>query len=99
KLDLRHLPDGHVCSARDLERALDSIGHKLKPLEIVLINTAAGAAFGEPDYLDRGCGMGPEATLILREQGVRVPALMDGAGTRHFPQHASGSKRRRTLPS
>jgi kynurenine formamidase len=72
KLDLRHLPDGHVCSARDLEWALDRIGHKLQPLEIVLINTAAGAAFGEPDYLDRGCGMGREATLYLLEQGVRV---------------------------
>jgi kynurenine formamidase len=72
KLDLRHLPDGHVCSARDVERALDRIGHKLKPLEIVLINTGAGAAFGQPDYLDRGCGMGREATLYLLEQGVRV---------------------------
>lgn len=72
KLDLRHLPDGHVCSARDMEDALARIGHKLEPLEIVVINTAAGAAFGKPDYLDRGCGMGREATLYLLQQGVRI---------------------------
>jgi len=72
KLDLRHLPDGYVCSARDMELALDRIEHKLKPLEIVLINTRAGAAFGAANYLDCGCGMGREATLYLLEQGVRL---------------------------
>lgn len=72
KLDLRHLPDGSVCSAKDIEKALDVIGHKLKPFEIVLIQTAAGEAFGSLDYLDRGCGMGREATLYLLERGVRI---------------------------
>lgn len=72
KLDLCHLPDGSVCSAKDIEKALDVIGHKLKPLEIVLIQTAAGEAFGNLDYIDRGCGMGREATLYLLERGVRI---------------------------
>src|SRR5712675_722995 len=33
---------------------------------------SAGAAYGRPDYVARGCGMGREATLYLLERGVRV---------------------------
>ena len=38
----------------------------------VATNTAAGAAFGKPEYIHTGCGMGREATLYLTERGVRV---------------------------
>ena len=72
KLDFRHLPDGYVASADDIRRELDRIGHQLRPLDIVLVNTAAGAAYGGADYLNKGCGIGAEATLFLTEQGVRV---------------------------
>lgn len=72
KLDFRHLPDGHVVSGAEVEAELARIGHTLQPLDIVLINTSAGAVFGEPGYVDRGCGMGREATLYLTERGVRV---------------------------
>lgn len=72
KLDLRDLPDGHVATADELEAAFARIGYTLCPLDIVLINTAAGAAYGQPDYLDKGCGIGREATLWLLERGVRV---------------------------
>jgi len=72
KLDFRHLPDGHVVSAAEVGAELVRIGHELKPLDIVLVNTSAGAVFGEPGYVDRGCGMGREATLYLTERGVRV---------------------------
>jgi kynurenine formamidase len=72
KLDFRHLPDGHVASAREVEAEFERIGHKLSPLEIVLVNTSAGAAYGRPDYVAKGCGMGREATLYLLERGVRV---------------------------
>jgi kynurenine formamidase len=72
KLDFRHLPDGHVVSAAEVEAELERIGHDVQPLDIVLVNTSAGAKYGEPDYLDAGCGMGREATLYLLEKGVRV---------------------------
>lgn len=72
KLDFRARPDGHVCSAAEVEAELKRIGHVLRPLDIVLVNTAAGRAYGGPDYLDRGCGMGREATLYLTSRGVRV---------------------------
>lgn len=72
KLDFRHLPDGHVVSAAEVEAELKRIGHDLQPLDIVVINTAAGAHYGEDDYINRGCGMGGEATLYLLERGVRL---------------------------
>lgn len=72
KLDFRNKPDGYVCTADDVRRELDRIGYTLKPLDIVLVNTAAGKAYGQPDYVDKGCGIGREATLFLTKQGVRV---------------------------
>jgi kynurenine formamidase len=72
KFDFRGKPDGYVCTADDMKRELDRIGYTLKPLDIVLVNTAAGAAYGQPEFLNKGCGMGREATLFLTRQGVRV---------------------------
>ena len=72
KLDFRDKPDGHVVGAAEMEAALKATGHALQPLDIVLVNTAAGTAYGQPDYIHRGCGVGREATLWLLEQGVRV---------------------------
>lgn len=72
KLDFRHVPDGVVVTAADVEQELRRIDHELKPLEIVVVNTRAGARFGYHDYVNSGCGMGREATLYLLERGVRV---------------------------
>ncbi len=72
KLDFRHLPDGHVVSAAEVETELARIGHTLSPLEIVVVNTSAGAKYGQPDYVPSGCGMGYEATMYLLVRGVRL---------------------------
>ena len=72
KLDFRHLPDGHVVTAEEVEAELARIGHTLSPLEIVVINTAAGKRYGGDDYVTAGCGMSREATLYLLERGVRL---------------------------
>ena len=72
KLDFRHFADGYVATAKDVEAELKRIGHTLSPLEIVVVNTSAGDAYGQPDYVATGCGMGREATLYLLERGVRV---------------------------
>ena len=72
KLDFRHFADGYVATAADVEAELKRIGHELKPLDIVVVNTSAGAKYGRPDYVASGCGMGAEATLYLLERGVRV---------------------------
>ena len=72
KLDFRHFEDGYVATAKDVEAELARIGHTLSPYEIVVVNTSAGEAYGRPDYVAKGCGMGREATLYLLERGVRV---------------------------
>lgn len=72
KLDFRHFQDGYVVTAADVAAELERIGHELKPLEIVVINTRAGSRYGQSDYVQSGCGMGYEATMYLLERGVRV---------------------------
>jgi kynurenine formamidase len=72
KLDFRNLPNGHLVGAAEVEAELARIGHVLQPLDIVVVNTSAGARYGQPDYLAAGCGMGREATMYLLERGVRV---------------------------
>ena len=72
KLDFRHLPDGTVVTAADVQAELRRIGHTLSPLEIVVVNTGAGVRFGQDDYVASGCGMGYEATMFLLRQGVRL---------------------------
>jgi len=72
KLDFRHLPNGHVVTAAEVEAELARIEVVLQPLDIVLVNTAAGMAVGDPDFVNIGCGMGYEATMYLLERGVRV---------------------------
>src|SRR3954466_11207104 len=72
KLDFRGFPDGYVATADDVQAELSRIGHELRPLDIVLVNTRAGTRYGEPDYVASGCGVGREATLFLTSRGVRV---------------------------
>jgi kynurenine formamidase len=72
KLDFRHLPDGHVASAAEVEAELKRIRHTLQPFDIVVVNTRAGSCYGQPDYVSAGCGMGREATLWLTERGVKI---------------------------
>ncbi len=72
KLDFRKFESGYVATAADVEAELKRVGHNLQPLDIVVVNTAAAARYGKPDYLASGCGMGAEATLYLTSRGVRV---------------------------
>ena len=72
KLDFRAFEAGYVVQPEDVEAELGRIGHELQPMEIVVINTAAGDAYGTDHYVAAGCGMGREATLYLLERGVRV---------------------------
>ena len=72
KLDFRNFADGYVVTAADVETELTRLGHTLSPLEIVVVNTAAGARYGSDDYVSAGCGMGYEATRYLLDRGVRL---------------------------
>jgi kynurenine formamidase len=72
KLDFRHFPNGYVVTADDVEQELARVNYELQPFDIVLVNTAAGKALGNPDFVNIGCGMGYEATMYLLKKGIRV---------------------------
>jgi kynurenine formamidase len=75
KLDFRDKPNGYVVTAEDVEAELARIEYTLKPLDIVVVNTAAGKRYGQDDYVSYGCGMGHDATMYLLERGVRVTGI------------------------
>jgi kynurenine formamidase len=106
KLDFRHFADGYVVTAADVEAELARIGHTLKPLEIVVVNTRAGSRYGHPDYVASGCGMGYEATMYLLERGIRLTGTDAWSWDAPFvhtavkcsPPAARRKSRRRTAP-
>jgi len=70
-LDMRHKLNGEFISVDDLSTALARIDYRLKPLDIVLLQTGADRRVGTPEYFAQP-GLGREGTLWLVEQGVRV---------------------------
>lgn len=71
-VDFSDKPDGYVCTSGDFQAYFDRIGYRLKPGDIVCLRTGAMSAWGGPEYLSRGCGVGREGTLWLLNQGVRA---------------------------
>lgn len=84
-LDFRHKADGERITADDIRRELDRIQYEIKPLDIVLIQTGADAAWGRPEYLRRGGGMDRESTLFLLEKGVKVTGIDAWSWDRPLP--------------
>lgn len=74
-LDVRHKAPGEGITATDLQAELSKIDYTLKPRDIVLIYTGAGAYQEEPRYLTDHCGMTDCATIWLIEQGIKVMGI------------------------
>jgi hypothetical protein len=74
-LDMRHKPRGSGISIDDLQKALGKIDYRIKPWDIVMIQTGADKFWGKAEYFDAGCGMTRESTLWLVEHGVRVMGI------------------------
>ncbi len=72
KLDFRHFEDGYLVTPEDIQSELNRIGVTLQPLDIVVINTSAGAAYGQDNFIHKGCGVGKAGTLWLLEQGIKI---------------------------
>jgi kynurenine formamidase len=70
-IDVRHKAAGDFITVADLEEALRKIDYRLRPLDIVLLQTGADRRLGSPEYFHQP-GLGREGTLWLVEQGVRV---------------------------
>jgi len=74
-IDARHKADGDPVTAEEIQAAIAAAGHELRPGDIVLVHSGRDAFYHEPDYMLRGCGVSPEATRWLYEQGVRVMGI------------------------
>jgi kynurenine formamidase len=84
-LDFRHKADGERITAADVEAELKRIDYEIKPLDIVLVQTGADAAWGTAEYLVKGAGMDRESTLYLTEKGVRVVGIDAWSWDRPLP--------------
>lgn len=84
-LDFRHKADGERITMEDVEMELKRIQYEIKPLDIVLIQTGADAAWGTPQYLVKGAGMDRESTLYLTEKGVKVVGIDAWSWDRPLP--------------
>lgn len=84
-LDFRHKADGERITVEDVKGELDRIGHEIKPLDIVLVQTGADASWGRPEYLVKGAGMTRESTMYLTEKGVKVVGIDAWSWDRPLP--------------
>lgn len=71
-IDFTDKPDGYATTIEDFEEKLEEMNYKLKPGDIVLVNTGASKKWGTKEYLTSGCGMGRKVTLWLVNQGINV---------------------------
>ena len=71
-LDLRHKPPGSEITVDDVKHALTKIGYRIKPGDIVLIQTGADKYWNTSKYLSVQPGLGRAATAFLLDQGVRM---------------------------
>jgi kynurenine formamidase len=74
-LDFRHKAKGAGIAATEVQEELERIGYALKPLDVVLIWTGAGAYQDQERYLTDHCGMTAEATNWLCDQGVKMMGI------------------------
>ncbi len=83
--------DGEQVDVADLGAGLDSAGHALEPLDIVLVRTGRDEFYGAPDYIARGPAVTAEATHWLFERGVRVMGIdaWGWDGPLHFQAEAA----------
>ncbi len=70
-LDMRHKAAGELITIEDLASALARIEYRLRPRDIVLLQTGADKRIDSPAYFAQP-GLGREGTLWLVEQGVKV---------------------------
>lgn len=72
KLDFRHFEDGYIVTPEDIQSELNRTGTTLQELDIVVVNTSAGEAYGSDNYIHKGCGIGKDATLWLLNHGIKI---------------------------
>lgn len=71
-VDFYDKPDGYLCMPEDFQSYFEKIGYNLKPGDIPLLRTSAMDAWGTKEYLNKGCGVGRDATLWLARKGIHL---------------------------
>ncbi len=87
-LDMRQKQEGSRIEVSDIEAALEQMAYSIKPFDIALIMTGADRFWGTPEYRNKGCGMGREATLWLIDRGVKIMGIDAWGFDRPFVQMA-----------
>ena len=72
KLDLRHKKPDEVITAVDIEGSLKKINYQLKPLDVVLLHTAADKLYGGAKYFSDYPGVDPSTIDYLLERGIKI---------------------------
>jgi len=85
-LDMRHKKEGARIEPADIESALEQMAYSVKPFDIALILTGTDKFWGTPEYRNKGCGMGREATLWLIDRGVKIMGIDAWGFDRPFNQ-------------
>jgi kynurenine formamidase len=67
--------DGDAVSLEQMRAGVAAAGHRLEPLDIVLVHTGTDRYYGHRDYMHHGPGVTAAATRWLWEQGVRVVGI------------------------
>ena len=91
-IDVRHIRAGEMIMVDHLRQALQDIDYKLKPLDIVMLQTDADKRMGTAEYF-RQPGLGRESTLWLVEQGVKVIGIAAYTLDRPFSDMVADYKR------
>jgi kynurenine formamidase len=74
-LDLSRRRPGDDITADDLQRAVNTIDYRIKPMDIVLIKTGASAHYGQAGCDNMNAGVTREATFWLADQGVKLAGI------------------------
>jgi kynurenine formamidase len=74
-VDFTAKADGEAIEAAEMESAIATAGHELRPRDIVLVHTGRDAFYEELDYIARGPGVTAAATHWLYDHGVRVMGI------------------------
>ena len=78
-LDFSNFNPEDLITKIDIEKKLQDIDYKIKPLDIVLIRTDASKYSEEYDYDQRHTGLSRDAVFCLTEKGVKIIGI-DGWG-------------------
>jgi kynurenine formamidase len=72
KLDMSHKKPNETIASTDIEAALAKINYKLKPLDIVFLQTGADKFYGSPKYFSDYPGVDVSTIDYLLDRGIKI---------------------------